>query len=114
MFSIKRCTTHPSSPIAWIGLASVLSWQCHAATIQGTAFEDVNDNGVMEACEEPLSNTTISIQDDATFEVVNATAIEIDLKDNLSGTLPNLSALTSLEKLELHSLKPEESAGKKI
>ena len=28
MFSIKRSRTHLSSPIAWIGLLFVLSWQC--------------------------------------------------------------------------------------
>ena len=71
MFSIKRSTTHLSSPIIRIGLVSVLSWQCHAATIQGTAFEDVNDNGVREACEQVLPDTTIYIQDDAQVAIGN-------------------------------------------
>ncbi|HIE01507.1 MAG TPA: hypothetical protein EYP59_14660, partial [Thiotrichaceae bacterium] len=53
-------------PILGIGILSALTWQpLHAATFQGSAFQDLNNNGLMEACEPVLPNTTLFIRDNA-------------------------------------------------
>jgi len=44
-------------------LASVLPTTTFAATIQGIAFEDINDNGIFDSGEPPLPYTTIFIRE---------------------------------------------------
>jgi PKD repeat protein len=44
-------------------LAGVLPTTTFAATIQGIAFEDINDNGIFDSGEPPLSYTTIFIRE---------------------------------------------------
>lgn len=46
-----------------LSLGSLLPATSLAATIEGTAFEDKNDNGIFEPGEPPLPNTTIFIRD---------------------------------------------------
>ncbi len=53
-------------PILGIGIVLALTWQpLQAATFQGTVYQDLNNNGLMEACEPVLPNTTLFIRDNA-------------------------------------------------